>query len=51
MDVSIGHGDSRLRRIGRRSSSTGALRYFCGNATFGTAVNGSIPNFGYTSLG
>ena len=26
-------------------------RYFCGNVTFGTVVNGSIPNFGYASVG
>ena len=25
--------------------------YFAGNVTFGAAANGSIPNFGYASLG
>ena len=25
--------------------------YFPGSITFGAAVNGSIPNFGYASLG
>ena len=28
-----------------------AFRYFCGNATFGAAVKGSMPNFGYASVG
>jgi hypothetical protein len=54
--VSIGLGDgySEATVAGRRAVDTAgapARDYFCGNATFGAGVNGSIPNFGYASLG
>jgi len=40
-----------VRLTCNRGETASVAPYFAGTVTFGAAVNGSIPNFGYASLG